>query len=87
MIHDIQEHLGHYAALAGILMAGLIGFLMMDGNEQAQLIVMGFVGLAYVLWGVVHHRHEEDLTFMVVLEYTLTAILIIILLWGVLTHL
>lgn len=40
--------------------------------------------LIYLIWALIHHKRDKSLTFSVLLEYLLTALLSIILLMGVL---
>lgn len=40
--------------------------------------------LIYLIWALIHHKRDKSLTFPVLLEYLLTALLSIILLVGVL---
>lgn len=39
--------------------------------------------LAYLIWALIHHKHNESLTFTIFLEYLLTAVLVLILILGV----
>lgn len=39
--------------------------------------------LVYLTWALIHHRRDKSLTFTILLEYLLTALLSIILLTGV----
>lgn len=39
--------------------------------------------LAYLLWALFHHRRDKSLTFSVLVEYLLTAVLAMILIFGV----
>jgi hypothetical protein len=87
MLQDIQQHLEHYVILASILLAGLLGFIWFQGTEPMQLATLTITGIGYVLWGIMHHLKEENLTITLVLEYVLTALILIVLVWGVFTNL
>lgn len=39
--------------------------------------------LIYLLWALIHHKKDKSLTFSILVEYLLTALLSIILLTGV----
>lgn len=39
--------------------------------------------LVYLLWALVHHKRDKSLTFPILLEYLLTAALVLILISGV----
>lgn len=46
--------------------------------------VIIFAILGYLIWALVHHRHDKSLTWPVLIEYLLTILLVLILLTGVL---
>lgn len=46
-------------------------------------ILLVAVGL-YLVWALIHHRHDKSLTLPIFIEYVLTAALGLILLLGVL---
>lgn len=68
-------YFNHYVALASILGAGfsLIAFFSFDREAQASIILV--TGLAYVLWGMIHHYLVHYLTREIIFEYLLVAAL------------
>ena len=40
--------------------------------------------LIYLIWALLHHKRDKSLTLPILLEYLLTAVLVLILLMGVL---
>ncbi len=40
--------------------------------------------LIYLIWGLIHHKHDKSLTFPILIEYLLTALLSIVILTGIL---
>lgn len=40
--------------------------------------------LIYLIWALLHHKRDKSLTLPILLEYVLTAVLVLILLLGVL---
>lgn len=87
IFNDIERHLDHYILLATLLLGGVLALLWFRRNETIQLTVLAITGAGYVLWGIMHHKRESDLSFTLVLEYILTALLTIILVWGVMNSL
>lgn len=41
--------------------------------------------LIYLIWSLLHHKRDKSLTLPILLEYLLTAALVVILLLGVIT--
>lgn len=69
----IAKNLPHYLSLAGILIAGVVGFMVFS-YERAFLIAVAIgLALAYVAWGVIHHSIHRDLYLSVVIEYIVVA--------------
>lgn len=46
-----------------------------------RILVVGI--LIYLLWAILHHKKDKSLTLEVLVEYLLTAILVLILILGV----
>ena len=69
----IAKHLPHYLSLAGILIAGVIGFLVFSYERAFQIAVAIGLALAYVAWGIIHHAIHRDLHLSVVIEYVVVA--------------
>jgi len=46
-----------------------------------NILIVGI--LLYLTWALIHHRRDKSLTFTILLEYLLTALLSLILLMGV----
>lgn len=49
------------------------------------LKILGIGILVYLIWAIFHHRRGKSLTFPILLEYLLTAVLVLVLLLGVIT--
>lgn len=47
------------------------------------LKILGTGILIYLLWAILHHRRDKSLTLPILLEYLLTAVLVLILFTGV----
>lgn len=46
-----------------------------------KILVVGI--LLYLLWALLHHKKNKSLTLPILLEYLLTATLVLVLLFGV----
>ena len=73
MMKKILKHLPHYLSLAGILVAGIVGFMVFSYDRSFQIAVAIGLSLAYVAWGVIHHAIHRDLYLSVVVEYIVVA--------------
>lgn len=70
-----QPEFNHYIVLASMLGAGFSLSLYFRYSREAQAYVIVMTALAYILWGVVHHKLVHYLTIGVILEYVLVAAL------------
>ncbi len=50
-----------------------------------QLSVLVVLILGYLVWALLHHLHDKSLTLEVILEYILTAALVLVILLGYLS--
>jgi len=72
---SMAKHLPHYFVLFGLLLAGILAFVLFSYDQAFQMIVAIAVAISYVIWGLVHHSIHKDLYFSVVLEYLAIAAL------------
>lgn len=52
--------------------------------SQQLLYILTIAVLVYLIWAIIHHRRDKSLTLPIFVEYLLTAVLALILLFGVL---
>jgi hypothetical protein len=72
---ETKSNLLHYSALV-VMMNILIGAYLFFGFSRIyQMIIVLTTGIAYVLWGILHHHLNDDLHLKVVAEYVLVALL------------
>ncbi len=83
LINEIKNHFWHYLILVLIILTGGIAFLA-HPDRQGKFQIGCLVALSYIGWGIFHHLLENNLKLMIVVEYTLVAILAIVLLGGIL---
>jgi hypothetical protein len=75
MMKNIARHLPHYLTLFGILIAGVLAFILFSYDRIFQVGVLVAVAAGYVAWGVVHHAIHKNLHFSVFIEYLIVALL------------
>lgn len=78
MKNDALKHIIDYLFLALILAAGLIAILLFKQNLNLQIVSAIIMGVAYILWGVVHHYFEKTLNLVTLLEYVAISTLVTI---------
>jgi len=71
----ITKHLPHYVPLIGIMVAGVIGFIIFSYDRTFQVAIVVSLTISYVVWGIIHHILHRDLDLSVVIEYLLIATL------------
>ncbi len=71
----ILRDLPHYVILFSIFVTAIAIFMFFPNDRILQVAVASATAISYVIWGVVHHMLHEDLYPEVVIEYTLIAIL------------
>ncbi len=71
MFKKINEHAAYYISLIAIFALGI--FLMSSAAPKKQLQMQIFVIMAffYVVWGVLHHFINHELSAKIVVEYIL----------------
>lgn len=83
-IYDITHHIFHYFILLTIIIGGLGAFFSFRAYPVIQLLVGITTAIFYVIWGIVHHFVDRDLSVKIVIEYLIVAIFAIVILWNVL---
>lgn len=72
-----REHLWHYLFLLLILLAGFWGFVSFRASPTRQFLSLFGSILGYVLWGIWHHQIEKRLSWAIVSEYLLLALVVL----------
>lgn len=71
ILKSIEKHIGYYFSLIIILALGIFLSLQTSGDRQLQMLIMVMTVFFYVLWGILHHLLEHDLSIKIVIEYVL----------------
>ncbi|MFH0864184.1 MAG: hypothetical protein V1858_03795 [Candidatus Gottesmanbacteria bacterium] len=82
-INDVKTHFWHYLILLMIIAIGGIAFIKQT-NIQNRFYIGSLVAIAYVFWGIFHHLMEKNLKLKIVIEYSLIALMAVVLLGGIL---
>jgi hypothetical protein len=75
MYKKFRKHLGYYISLILILSLGLISILLANPNVKTQAVIVFITVFFYVLWGMLHHLINHELTLRIVIEYVLIGVL------------
>jgi hypothetical protein len=85
MKEKFKKHLAYYMSLIIMLLFGLILIFLTKPNILLQALVILLTVIFYVIWGVVHHLINHELTLRIVVEYILIGALGISILFFMLT--
>lgn len=75
MYEKFKKHLGYYISLVLILSLGLISILLAGPNVKMQAVIVFITVFFYVLWGMLHHLINHELTLRIMIEYVLVGVL------------
>jgi len=70
-----MKDLKHYLSLLAILSIGFGLFWIFNFNRQIQIMITIGLGIAYIVWGVVHHLIRKEIYWRIVWEYIIVAVL------------
>lgn len=71
MYKKIQNHFGYYISLIAILLMSAVLVVLTMGNKELQMIIFILTTIFYVIWGILHHLLNHDLSSKIVIEYIL----------------
>ncbi|OGG02323.1 hypothetical protein A2W14_03875 [Candidatus Gottesmanbacteria bacterium RBG_16_37_8] len=77
-----QHFFFHYISLILLLTVGFLLFYLNQGFPRQQMAVSIAIAVLYVIWGLIHHYLKGDLHYRIVIEYSLIAILSIVIIRG-----
>lgn len=69
MTKELSKHSADYMFLAGILTLFIVGYFSAGKYIVAQQAMAVSLGVAYFIWGIMHHKSIRMLTARVMLEY------------------
>jgi hypothetical protein len=62
----------------------VLGMLFFRNNSNIQLLIITTLVFGYLAWALNYHRLDKSLNLDVMLEYILTALLVLIIFYGIL---
>lgn len=75
MFKKINEHVIYYISLIIIFALGLFLISSVLPNKQLEMLYFVILAVIYVVWGILHHFINHELSSKIVVEYTLIATL------------
>jgi len=85
MHEKFKKHLGYYISLILILLLGLVVIFLTRSNIGIQGLAILLTVVFYVIWGILHHLINHELTLRIVVEYILIGALGVSILFFMLT--
>lgn len=74
MKKNLKKHLLYYVSLFSIFFVGFILTLFAPDLKSQSLIIVITI-ILYVVWGILHHYINHELTLKIVVEYSLIGLL------------
>lgn len=71
MFSRLYKHSAYHISLVVILVLGFLLIFTSHSNRTFQIGVVITTTFFYVLWGILHHLMNHDLTIKIVIEYML----------------
>ena len=72
------------AIILGVAFFSILGLLKFSTIPKVQFLIVLALIFFYLAWALVYHLLDKSLTLEVTLEYVLTALLAVVVLYGVL---
>lgn len=72
---DFSRHPLHYFVLLCLQLIGLWGLFWFNYRPLTELVILIYMAISYVGWGIFHHYEHHDLHVKIVLEYLLIALM------------
>lgn len=70
MTKNAVSHVGYYISLIAILIFGF-ALASLTPYKQLQMAIVILITFFYVIWGILHHLINHDLSAKIVVEYIL----------------
>lgn len=75
MFRKLKKHVGYYTSLFLIFFLGFILTVLATPDIRLQSIIILLTVFFYVLWGILHHLINHELTIRIMIEYVLIGVL------------
>lgn len=84
MIKSLAK-LYRYHLLALVFLSFIAAFIMIKyRGSYIQFLTLSLLTVSYLIWALIYHYLDKSLKLEIVLEYILTALLVLIVFYGVL---
>jgi hypothetical protein len=70
-----------------VVLTGAVALILLvkyNNLPQIQFLIATILIMLYLLWAILHHHNDKTLRVEVMVEYVLTALLSLIILYGIL---
>lgn len=71
MKEKFRDHLAYYISLIIILSLGVVSIFSTRQNILLQAVAILMTVFFYILWGILHHLINHELTLRIMVEYIL----------------
>jgi hypothetical protein len=71
----IKKHIAYHGVLIAVMLLGLFLLVATAYDPRLQTAVVVMTTFFYVVWALLHHYRQHDLTPQIVIEYVLIGIL------------
>lgn len=85
MISLTRKHWFYYGFLCVVLGFGLMVILLSPGNKELQISTVILMAVFYIVWAIIHHIVDHDMSAKVMLEYILIGMVGIAIVYFVLS--
>ena len=75
MTKKIMKHVGYYFSLFAIFTIGFLCAMFVAPNTVLQVFFIVLTVAFYVIWGILHHYVNHELTRKIAVEYLLIGLL------------
>jgi hypothetical protein len=75
MKKKIRKHIFYYLSLLIIFSVGFFATVIVSPNLNYQKITISLTIISYVIWGIIHHYKNHELTTRIMIEYVLIGLL------------
>lgn len=73
MLSDFSQHVVYHSMQGILLLLGLFFVLQVSYDKTLQMLGVVMTAFLYVVFGILHHITEHDITAKIVVEYILIA--------------
>lgn len=80
----LKVHKHNFLITSAAALAVFIALFKLQGMPKAQYFALSILIVFYLFWAILYHYYDKSLKLEVMIEYILTALLALVILYGVL---